>query len=169
MSDSLSTQQAKHRLMEDSLRELEFPIVLQLIAQSALSELGKELILHARPSDDIAWLMLEHDRIGELRDLLVKGEVLPTEGISDIRNAVHKSMIAGSFLNASELLDVCEAMRACRLLSSYFKNKAETSPVLATFGEGFYENRFLEKHITDAIDDTGAIRDTASKELSHIR
>lgn len=64
MSDSLSTQQAKHRLMEDSLRELEFPIVLQLIAQSALSELGKELILHARPSDDIAWLKLEHDRIG---------------------------------------------------------------------------------------------------------
>ena len=169
MSDSLSTQQAKHRLMEDSLRELEFPLVLQLIAQSALSELGKELILNARPSDDIAWLMLEHDRIGELRDLLVKGEVLPTEGISDIRNAVHKSMIAGSFLNASELLDVCEAMRACRLLSSYFKNKAETSPILATFGEGFYENRFLEKHITDAIDDTGAIRDTASKELSHIR
>ncbi|MFM7543607.1 MAG: endonuclease MutS2, partial [Ignavibacteria bacterium] len=169
MSDSLSTSQAKHRLMEDSLRELEFPIVLQLIAQSALSDLGKELILNARPSNDIAWLMLEHDRIGELRDLLVRGEILPTEGISDIRNAVQKSMIAGGFLNASELLDICEAMRACRLLASYFKNKAETSPVLATFGEGFYENRFLEKHITDAIDDTGAIRDTASKELSHIR
>ena len=42
MSDSLSTQQSKHRLMEDSLLELEFPQVLQLIAQSALSELGKD-------------------------------------------------------------------------------------------------------------------------------
>lgn len=169
MSNSLSTQNPKHRLMEDSLRELEFPQVLQLIAQSALSDLGKELILNARPIDDIAWLTLEHDRIGELRDLLVKGEVLPTEGISDIRNAVHKSMIAGSFLNASELLDVCEAMRACRLLASYFKNKAESYPILAQFADGFYENRFLEKHITDAIDDTGAMRDTASKELAHIR
>lgn len=169
MSDSLSTQQSKHRLMEDSLLELEFPQVLQLIAQSALSELGRELILNARPIDDIAWLTVEHDRIGELRDLLVKGEVLPTEGISDIRNAVHKSMIAGSFLNASELLDVCEAMRACRLLTSYFKNKAESYPILAQFADGFYENRFLEKHITDAIDDTGAMRDTASKELAHIR
>ncbi|MFZ9814076.1 MAG: endonuclease MutS2 [Candidatus Kapaibacteriota bacterium] len=165
----MSTQNPKHRLMEDSLRELEFPQVLQLIAQSALSDLGKELILNARPIDDIAWLTLEHDRIGELRDLLVKGEVLPTEGISDIRNAVRKSMIAGSFLNASELLDVCEAMRACRLLASYFKNKAESYPILAQFADGFYENRFLEKHITDAIDDTGAIRDTASKELAHIR
>ena len=85
MSNSLSTQNPKHRLMEDSLRELEFPQVLQLIAQSALSDLGRELILNARPIDDIAWLTLEHDRIGELRDLLVKGEVLPTEGISDIR------------------------------------------------------------------------------------
>ncbi|MGA1413745.1 MAG: endonuclease MutS2 [Candidatus Kapaibacteriota bacterium] len=169
MSNSLSTQNPKHRLMEDSLRELEFPQVLQLIAQSALSDLGKELILNARPIDDIAWLTLEHDRIGELRDLLVKGEVLPTEGISDIRNAVRKSMIAGSFLNASELLDVFEAMRACRLLASYFKNKAESYPILAQFADGFYENRFLEKHITDAIDDTGAIRDTASKELAHIR
>ncbi|MFM7156269.1 MAG: endonuclease MutS2, partial [Bacteroidota bacterium] len=165
----MSTQQSKHRLMEDSLLELEFPQVLQLIAQSALSELGRELILNARPIDDIAWLTVEHDRIGELRDLLVKGEVLPTEGISDIRNAVHKSMIAGSFLNASELLDVCEAMRACRLLTSYFKNKAESYPILAQFADGFYENRFLEKHITDAIDDTGAMRDTASKELAHIR
>jgi DNA mismatch repair protein MutS2 len=169
MSDSLPKQDNKNRLMEDSLQELEFPQVLQLIAQCALSELGKEIILNARPIDDIAWLTLEHDRIGELRDLLVKGEVLPSEGISDIRNAVQKSMITGSFLNASELLDVYEAMRACRLLSSYFKNKAETSPILAQFADGFYENRFLEKHITDAIDDTGAIRDTASKELSHIR
>jgi DNA mismatch repair protein MutS2 len=166
---AMSTQQSKQLLIEDSLRELEFPQVLQLIANCALSELGKELILNARPIDDIAWLTLEHERIGELRDLLVKGEVLPSEGISDIRNAVQKSRITGAFLNASELLDVCEAMRACRLLSSYFKNKAETSPALAQFGEGFYENRFLEKHIMDAIDDTGAIRDTASKELSHIR
>lgn len=169
MSDSLPKQDNKNRLMEDSLQELEFSQVLQLIAQCALSELGKEIILNARPIDDIAWLTLEHDRVGELRDLLVKGEVLPSEGISDIRNAVQKSMITGSFLNASELLDVYEAMRACRLLSSYFKNKAETSPILAQFADGFYENRFLEKHITDAIDDTGAIRDTASKELSHIR
>jgi dsDNA-specific endonuclease/ATPase MutS2 len=60
-------------------------------------------------------------------------------------------------------------MRACRLLASYFKNKAESYPILAQFADGFYENRFLEKHITDAIDDTGAIRDTASKELAHIR
>ncbi|MFM7340760.1 MAG: endonuclease MutS2, partial [Bacteroidota bacterium] len=41
--------------------------------------------------------------------------------------------------------------------------------ILAQFADGFYENRFLEKHITDAIDDTGAMRDTASKELAHIR
>ena len=122
MSASLPKQQNKNRLMEDSLQELEFPQVLQLIAQCALSELGKEIILNARPIDDIAWLTLEHNRIGELRDLLVKGEVLPSEGISDIRNAVQKAMIVGSFLSASELLDVYEAMRACRLLSSYFKN-----------------------------------------------
>ena len=97
MSDSLPKQDNKNRLIEDSLQELEFPQVLQLIAQCALSELGKEIILNARPIDDIAWLTLEHDRIGELRDLLVKGEVLPSEGISNNSDAFKKLPIIIDF------------------------------------------------------------------------
>ena len=75
MSDSLPKQDNKNRLIEDSLQELEFPQVLQLIAQCALSELGKEIILNARPIDDIAWLTLEHDRASNLRRIIVNAHV----------------------------------------------------------------------------------------------
>lgn len=164
-TDFLSEQ----ALLTQSLKEIEFPIVLEHIAQFALSELGKEIVLHIVPDYPLNWLIEEHNRIAEMRDLLAKNEVFPSEGISDIRPQLHKSLISGSFLTASELLDVYDALRACRLLSQYFTSKSEISPALAEFGKGFYENRFLEKHITDAIDDTGSIKDTASRELAEIR
>ncbi len=166
MRTDFSSEQS---LLSQSLKEVEFPIVLEHIAQFALSELGKEIVLHIVPDYPLHWLMEEHNRIGEMRDLLAKNEVFPSEGISDIRPQLHKSLISGSFLTASELLDVYDALRACRLLSQYFASKSELSPALAEFGKGFYENRFLEKHITDAIDDTGSIKDTASRELAEIR
>ena len=43
MRTDFSSEQS---LLSQSLKEIEFPIVLEHIAQFALSELGKEIVLH---------------------------------------------------------------------------------------------------------------------------
>jgi DNA mismatch repair protein MutS2 len=160
---------SEQELINESLREIEFPRVLAKIAGMALSPLGREIILALQPIEDTLWLRAEHERVGELRDLLVRNENFPVEGIADIRPQLQKSQIAGSFLSPSELLNVYETIRASRLLAAYFRSKKEIAPAMADFALAFYENRFLEKHITDAIDDTGLIRDNASRELASVR
>ncbi|MBS1537479.1 MAG: endonuclease MutS2 [Bacteroidetes bacterium] len=155
-------------LLQETLIELEFPTVLDHISKLAYSELGKEVIQQTIPVENAEWLRQEHNRIEELRGLLAKNEVIPLSGLTDIRPQLYKSLIAGAYLSPNELINVLEAVRSSRLIRGYFKQQ-EITPNLTDFCCNLHESRFLEKHINDAIDDTGSVRDTASKELANIR
>jgi len=155
-------------LIQDTLIELEFPTVLEQISKLAYSELGQEIILQTVPVENADWLRQEHSRIEELRGLLARNETLPLNGLTDIRPQLHKSLISGAYLSPNELINVLEAIRSSRLIKGYFKLQ-EFTPNLTEFCSNLHESRFLEKHINDAIDDTGSVRDTASRELSSIR
>jgi DNA mismatch repair protein MutS2 len=50
-----------------------------------------------------------------------------------------------------------------------FVTRKSLYPAIRAFVEQLHENRFLEKHITDAIDETGTVKDNASRELATIR
>ncbi|MBK7986877.1 MAG: Smr/MutS family protein [Ignavibacteria bacterium] len=156
-------------LLQDSLKELEFYRVLQHIARHCISEPGKEIILETEPSEDIQWLRTEHSLVEELRLVAIRNEHLPIEGLYDMRPMLQKSLIQGAFLTPTELLAVHDTIRASRLLRLYFRDKEELYPAIRAFVEQLHENRFFEKHITDAIDETGTVKDNASRELATIR
>lgn len=166
MTMSLSDERA---LMRDSLHELEFHKILECIAQMTISPLGEEVVLQSFPTEDTAWLREEHERVDEVLRLLQADEEIPIEGISDVRAALQKSLIEHAYLLPGELLAVRDVMRASRLVQSFYTGKAEQCPAMASFCAALHHNRLLEKHIADAIDDTGAIKDTASRELARIR
>jgi len=156
-------------VVNESLAELEFPLVLQHISKYCISEPGREIILNAEPTEDLYWLQTEHTLVEELRLIVMRNETLPIEGLHDIRPMLNKSLIQGAFLSTTELLTVHDTIRSSRLIKMYFRDKTESYPALQSFVEQLHENRFLEKHITDAIDDTGNVRDNASRELASIR
>lgn len=163
------SEKTENIVIKESLAELEFPLVLQQIAHYCISEPGKEIIINSHPTEDIHWLREEHTLVEELRLIAIRNEVLPIEGLQDIRPMLNKSLIQGAFLSANELLTVHDTIRSSRLLKLYFRDKVELYPALHAFVQNLHENRFLEKHITDAIDDTGSIKDNASRELASIR
>jgi DNA mismatch repair protein MutS2 len=162
-------QQTELSLVEKSLEELEFPKVLERVSTFALSELGKEIVLQAAPTPDTNWLRAEHTRIEEVVRLVNIGERLPLDGLTDVRKLLRKAQIAGAFLSAGELLHVRDMMRSSRLTRSFTNTRSEQFPMLAEFCKNLHENRLLEKHIADAIDDVGNVKDTASLELARIR
>lgn len=155
-------------LMRDSLQELEFYKVLETIVGFALSPLGEERIAESFPTEDTAWLRQEHERLNEVARLLQASEEIPLEGLSDVRNALHKTLLQNAYLLPAELLAVRDVMRSSRLIQEYFAAR-EDCPAMAVLTSALHKNRLLEKHIADAIDDTGNVRDTASRELSRIR
>ena len=156
-------------LNEIAMRELEFSQVLEIISKYAYSDLGKNLILNSTLYDNSAALIEELHSIEEFRQLLLKGEYPPLDGLSNIYNYLYKSQIENAVLNTSEILAILDVSRASRLTRSFFKSKEEICIILAKKSFELFENRLLEKHIQDTIDDTGNVRDTASRELYRIR
>jgi DNA mismatch repair protein MutS2 len=156
-------------LAERTLEELEFPKVLDCIAEMAWSEQGREIILALRPSPNLPALRIDHERTNELIRLNHLGEQLPIEGFTDIRAMLYKARIGGAFLPPSELLSVRDVMRSSRLTRTFFNTRRETFPFMTEFCSALHENRLLEKHIADAIDEAGNVKDTASVELGRIR
>jgi DNA mismatch repair protein MutS2 len=159
----------ERKLIAESLEELEFGSVLEFITKFCYSTPGKELILRSYPGDELYWLRLEHTLIGEMKEMILGDSELPFGGFSDVRSYLQKSLVENAVLSTSDILKVADSIRASRLIKRFFTVRREKFPALAEEAENLHENLMLEKHINDMIDDTGAVKDTATKELMRIR
>ncbi len=79
---------------------------MEIIAKKANSDLGKEIILSAEPTDNIFQLQREHNLVEETTQLLLYDDELPIEGLSDVRSKLYKAQIENSVLSTTELLTV---------------------------------------------------------------
>ncbi|MCX6140422.1 MAG: endonuclease MutS2 [Candidatus Kapabacteria bacterium] len=161
--------QAERDLLETALDELEFPRVLEAIARTCVSEAGAVRTLHLRPTMDAMALRADLDRVGECVDLIATGETIPFDRLSDVKGLVVRCRIEGNFISAPDLLKVLEALQTSRNLKSFFRERAPRCENLNAYCEPLVEDRVLEKHIHEAIDDNGTVRDNASRELQSIR
>ncbi len=156
-------------LLKKSLAELEYHTVLKQVSQRCFSTLGIEIITNLAPMDNADMLREELQRTEEVRTLFMKNETLPLDGFDDIRPQLHKSFVSNAYLTPSELLKILDAIRVSRMVAAYFRQNADIYPSMAKFTSFLHENRFLEHHISDAVDETGHVRDSASRELAAIR
>jgi len=156
-------------LLERALEELEFARVLEAVARRCITHAGADMVRTLRPLSDPERLRTELERTDECLRLLLSAEVIPLDRHEDIRQLVSRCRIEGNFISAPEMLSVLDALQTSRLLKSYFRERQGACPSLADLCEPLVEDRFLEKHITDAIDETGMVRDNASRELLSIR
>ena len=157
------------QLLENTLKELEFYSVLDFISKRSQTELGKEIILALKPEENINATNDDLDAIEEMVDLIAYDDDLPLYGLSDIRNKLHKSLIQNAVLSTTEVLSVKDTIAVARLVKHYLLARQEKYVKLFQRSKNLHENRLLEKHIDDAIDDSGEVRDNASRELSSIR
>ena len=156
-------------LFNESLKQLEFDNVLEIISVYATSELGKQFINRSYPTGEVAWLNREHNLIEEMTKIITEDDPLPLENLKDIKPVLHKSLVANAILSTGEILKVRDVIRTSRLLKSYFGLKRELYPALAEEAGFLEDNRLLEKHISECIDDAGEVKDSASRELMRIR
>lgn len=159
---------SQQELFQAALTELEFAKVLQHIAALCLSELGREQILALRPREDVQWLREEHGTLEEMVRLVRQGVPFPWSPVPDVRRHLQKAMIENALLLPTELVDVRELLQLSRSVRQELIRLQEF-PRLKAIGEQLYQNRLLERHINDTVDETGGVRDTASRELARIR
>jgi DNA mismatch repair protein MutS2 len=169
--DSFNDKQ-RQKVIDDSMHELEFSSLLGIISKYCYSELGKDIIAQLRPNSDIEKTTFDLNLIQDFQNLLNSGEEIPFHGLYDTNKSVNKSKIQGAILGTEELLNIKDNIKTFRVVKNYFRvnesNNTNNSNILELLKEVF-DNRILEKHIEDAIDDNGNIKDNATKELSRIR
>lgn len=152
-----------------SLDQLEFYRVLEEIAGMATSSLGVEHISEMMPLADEEAIRGELRMVSEMRLLLERGEEPPLNGIYDIREALSISRISGSYLSGENFLHVLTTIQSLRQTREFFTARRDAAPTLHQLTSAIHGNRLLERHIQDAIDETGRVRDNASRELQRIR
>ncbi len=155
-------------LYEKSLKTLELPSVLAMLADEAVSDAAKDAASALSPSGD---RHVVRDRLEETTAaktmMIIKGSP-GFSGIRDVRSSIRRAD-RGGMLNTSELLDIASLLRTTQNVYAYASgDRAERSAIDHLF-YGLVPNKFLENKISSCIPGVDEIADSASPELSDIR
>lgn len=159
----------REELFRSSLDQLEFYRVLEHVASFAASSLGVEHVADMMPLGDEGAARREIGMVAEVRQLLQRQESVPLDGIYDIRQALSFSKVSGSVLSGENFLHILSTIQGARKLREFFAGRRDTAPLMHELTADIHNNRLIERHIADAIDDSGNVRDNASRDLFRIR
>ena len=155
-------------LFEKSIRTLELPRVLKLLADRATSEEAKrraEALLPQTDAEDVQQLLDETTAACEL--LGIHGS--PSfSGVKDVGASLLRAERDG-MLNTRELLDIAGLLRAARRVKDYCGDDSEHDTILDGMFDSLRGARLFEEKITRAIPEENVIADNASPELADIR
>ena len=155
-------------LFEKSIRTLELPAVLEVLAALAVSDAAKEKCRNLTPVCELEEALHLQAETQSARDRLGLYGSPSFSGVKDVSRALSRAD-HGGVLNTRELLDVADLLTASRRVSEYDREKQEEKTVLDHLFSALHTNKFLEDKIHGAILDEETIADTASPELQDIR
>ena len=155
-------------LFEKSIRTLELPVVLEMLASLAVSEAAKEKCRQLLPVCDLEEAARLQEETQSARERLGLYGSPSFSGVKDVSRALNRAD-HGGVLNTRELLDVADLLTASRRVSEYDRDRQGEKTVLDHLFSALHTNKFLEDKIHGAILDEETIADSASPELVDIR
>ena len=155
-------------LFEKSIRTLELPVVLEMLASLAVSEAAKEKCRQLLPVCDLEEAARLQEETQSARERLGLYGSPSFSGVKDVSRALNRAD-HGGVLNTRELLDVADLLTASRRVAEYDRDRQGEKTVLDHLFSALHINKFLEDKIRGAILDEETIADSASPELADIR
>ena len=156
----------KDELFEKSMLTLELPKILELLANEAVTEEGKERCLALRPFIDADDVQRALHETSAAVDLVALRGAPYFGGVKPVRACLQRADMGGA-LNTRELLGIAAVLRCARGCIEYAAG-GEKTPIDPLF-KGLTANRFLEEQISGSILSEEEIADAASPELADIR
>ena len=151
---------------------LEFPRLLELVAERAASAPGATRVRALTPSADIAWLEGEHRRVAAVRALLGSEPVWRPEPVPELAGPMQRLRVTGSVWNGQELVAGGILLRSARRTRDALRDDrrpAVIRAVLGSFADRMVVARVQEEQIERALGEDGVVKDDASPALRSIR
>lgn len=151
----------------NSIRKLELDIILEMLADCADSQAGKNACLRLSPISDLDDVRMLLDETTAAVELCTKNGNPVFSGVADVTDSLERADMGGS-LAPKELLSVAGVLRNARTIKSY-SNEDEGAGVLEKYFQCLTPNKYLEESIFGSILSEEEIADAASAELADIR
>jgi len=155
-------------LFEKSIKTLELPAVLNLLAAEAVSESAKEKVLSLRPADSEYEVKRRLGETSSAKAMMVLHTAPSFGGVKDVRSSLSRANIGG-MLNTRELLDIAGVLQTARTVKAYADGESCGRSEIDFLFSSLMANKYLEEKITGCIVGEDEISDAASPELSDIR
>ena len=152
-----------------TLEILEFDKVIESVAGTCLTVLGREVVTGLRPQTDVDRIMRQLNEVREMIAVLETEGDFPLGRVADIRPSLMRTSLEGIFLDPKELLAIAEFLEMCQGLMKFSKISQEKYPLLEEHLSRLVSGHELVKRIRTAIDEDGEVRDNASRELHQLR
>ena len=155
-------------LFEKSIRTLELPAVLELLAAQAVSDEARDRCRKLRPETELAEVLLLQDQTEAAKSMAALHGSPNFAGLKRVADPLARAD-HGGVLNTLELLLIAGMLRCARRVREYFNDDANTSTAIDHLFRCLHGNKFLEEKIFTSILDEDEIADSASPELADIR
>jgi DNA mismatch repair protein MutS2 len=152
-----------------ALQVLQFPEALDLVARFASSALGAAAVRALEPSDALVWVTEELRRVDQMVGFVLRADDWFVMPIPDLRAALQRLGVEGSVLDGPALRDAGVLLHTSRVTRRSMLQHAEDYPLLGAVAGRLASEEALEERVRLAIDDAGAVRDSASRELARLR
>ncbi len=157
-------------LSEHAAQALEWPRVLEILAQHAQSGLGAARCRSLSLSSDLAEACLRQQETTEMVSLLEGSDPMPTLAFPDIREQLTRSR-KGGVLETGELRDCAVVLALMAEVERYAESRTVETKTLARVLGPLHDTKSLRgilRAIESAIQSDGSMKDTASPELRRL-
>ena len=155
-------------LFDKSIRTLELPRVLTLLAEQAVSAEAKDRCIRVRPETEPEEVLRLLDQTDAARMMIGLHGSPSFSGVKPVAEALDRADRGGS-LNNRELLTIADLLTAARRAKEYFNADAAEKTAIDHLFLSLHGNRFLEEKIKRCLPDEDTVADAASPELADIR
>ncbi len=156
-------------IAQHTLNTLEFPKVVALIRGKCLTPFGGDQVALIAPISELDAIERRQGEVAQMKDILAFGDPFPLERLSDSREEIEHSKIAGAMLDGVEIRRVRECISLCTALSAYDKAGRNNYPLIDAYLSGITGMPSLRDAIDRAIDTDGTVKDNASAKLRSLR
>lgn len=157
---------------ENFENKIGFDKIREFVRAKCLSSLGEEEVDKMAFSSDYTIVNTELNRTGEFIRILQEEENFPFSYYFDVRGALKKVRIEGTYLLEREVFDIRRSLQTIHEIVRFFEIKKEESnayPFLQELASDIISFPGIIKQIDRILDKFGGIKDSASPELSRIR
>ncbi len=151
-----------------SMEALDWPVVLDHLAQQARTVMGAETARRGELATSREAALERYAAVDEASFLEARGESPPVGGVSDLRPALARAR-RGAVLEGPELLACVRGLRGLSNLRHWLEARAEELPWLDQLAQPIQVDGELLYTMERAFDDSGQLADAAWPELAELR